>query len=281
MEISIIIPCYNSGIYLQDALDSIAMSDTIDKIDHEIIIVDDGSTDEFTVNFLKQLQNNNCVLLRQPNKGPAAARNTGVKAAKAPALLFLDADNKIRPAFLSKALKILNKNQADIVYGKPHFFGEISRDTFSPGPFQMNAILLTNYIDVCSVIRKSVWEGLGGFDEAPILIGFEDWEFWINAGGAGYRFQYVNEVFFDYRVNPTSLLAGKNNKENYDHVVDYVYDKHAKKVQKAYRNLYPKFLVYERDQSLPVRSFFKFFYMKYIKPYYNYEKKWQKALKEQ
>jgi glycosyltransferase involved in cell wall biosynthesis len=279
MDISIIIPCYNSGAYLSDAIDSISNSTNIDTIAHEIIIVDDGSTDEYTLNFLKQLDKPNCVVLHQPNQGPASARNTGVKASNAAALLFLDSDNKIRPNFICEALQALKKRKTDIVYGKPHFFGDINRDVFSPGPFKMNNILLTNYIDMCSVMRKKVWERTGGFDEALVLIGFEDWEFWIRAGGAGYKFQFINQVFFDYRVNSNSLLASKNVKDNYDKVVDYVYEKHAKKVQKAYRTLYPQLLIYERDQRLPFRSFFKFCYMKYIKPFYNHEKKWQKALK--
>jgi glycosyltransferase involved in cell wall biosynthesis len=281
MDISIIIPCYNSGAYLCDALSSISNSKNINTIDHEIIIIDDGSTDEFTINFLDELNIENCTIIHQQNRGPASARNTGVKASNAPNLLFLDSDNKIRPNFINTALRILKKGKADIVYGKAHFFGDINRDVFKAGPFDMNSILLTNYIDMCSVMRKKVWEGVGGFDEALVLMGFEDWEFWIRAGAGGYTFQFVNEVLFDYRVNSTSLLANKNVKENYDNVVDYVYEKHAKKIQKAYRNLYPQFLVYERDQRLPLRSFFKFFYMKYIKPFYNYEKKWQKALKQQ
>lgn len=281
MDISIIIPCYNSGVYLSDALHSISNSKNINNIDFEIIIVNDGSTDEFTINFLNELSIENCTVLHQENRGPASARNTGVKESKAPNLLFLDSDNKIRPDFISTALRILKRNKADIIYGKPHFFGDLTRDVFKPGPFDMNSILLTNYIDMCSIMRKSVWEGVNGFDEALVLMGFEDWEFWIRAGSAGYNFHFVNEVLFDYRINSTSLLANKNVKENYDNVVDYVYEKHAKKVQRAYRNLYPQFLVYERDQRLPLRSFFKFFYMKYVKPFYNYEKKWQKALKQQ
>jgi glycosyltransferase involved in cell wall biosynthesis len=279
MDVSIIIPCYNSGQYLGEALDSILNSKNIGNIDYEIIIVNDGSTDQLTIDLLSEIKLTNCTVLHQPNQGPASARNTGVRASKAPNLIFLDSDNRLRSNFISAALKILKNTRADIVYGKPHFFGEQSRDVFTPGPFEMNSILLTNYIDMCSAIRKKVWEGIGGFDEALILMGFEDWEFWIRAGAAGYKFKFVNEVFYDYRINATSLLANKNVTENYNNVVDYVYEKHAKKIQKAYRNLYPQFLVYKRDQSLPLRSFFKFCYMKYIKPFYNYEKKWHRALK--
>src|ERR1700753_4343673 len=108
MDLSIIIPCYNSGCYLYEALESIERSEDIASIRYEIIIVDDGSTDEATIKLLNDLNIANCPVLRQQNAGPAAARNTGVKVAKAPYLSFLDSDNHVRPGFINKGINLLN-----------------------------------------------------------------------------------------------------------------------------------------------------------------------------
>src|SRR4051812_30462131 len=97
--VSIIIPCYNSGKYLPEALDSISAYP--DKGMYEVIIINDGSTDELTLSLLNNLQQNGeHIVLHQENKGPAAARNAGVKMAKAPYLLFLDSDNKIESNYI-------------------------------------------------------------------------------------------------------------------------------------------------------------------------------------
>ena len=266
---------------MKEALDSIRASQDISNINYEVIIIDDGSTDECTINFLRELDCSVYLILHQQNKGPASARNTGVRASKAAHLLFLDSDNILKEEFIVTGLKLLKETDADIIYGNPEFFGDATRKVFTPGPFNLNMILLSNYIDMCSMIRKTVWDETGGFDEAPVLIGFEDWEFWIRAGAEGYKFKFLNKALYYYRINDNSLLAQKNVKDNYDKVVDYVYDKHFKKVQRAYRGLYTEYLICKRDQTLPLRSFFKFSYIKYIKPFFDLEKRGFRNYKQQ
>lgn len=118
--VSIVIPCYNHGAYIQEAIDSI----TVDKIAYpiEIIIVDDGSSDNATHAKLEALQTAGYHVIFQKNGGPASARNTGVANAKGQYILPLDADNKISPDYINKAMPLLLKEDIDIVYARPIFW---------------------------------------------------------------------------------------------------------------------------------------------------------------
>ena len=105
--ISIVIPCYNSGIYITEAVTSVKESSFTN---YEIIIVDDGSSDLHTLSVLRQLEHQKCKLIVQANGGPAAARNSGVRVAKGEYLFFLDSDNKIHPEYLEKSVKIMMRS---------------------------------------------------------------------------------------------------------------------------------------------------------------------------
>ena len=120
--VSIVIPCYNHGQYIQEALDSIE----VQKINYavEIIIVDDGSSDAATLQKLDDLKALNYTVIHQTNGGPGKARNAGIQVAMGKYILPLDADNKISPDYINKAVPVLEKNDADIVYAAPQFFGD-------------------------------------------------------------------------------------------------------------------------------------------------------------
>jgi len=269
MYISVVIPCYNSGQYLDDALKSVIASHNINANDYEIIVVDDGSTDKQTLDMISEIDIYNCTVVHQENKGPGGARNTGVRLAKGKYVLFLDSDNKIRSNFMATAMRILNKTDADIVYGKPAFFGTTTKPRFETGEFAIESMLVTNHIDVCSMIRKSTFEAIGGFDEDRKLIAFEDWEMWIRAGAAGCKFHFVNEVMFDYRITNNSLLDEKNNTNNYEAVVAILYQKYGKLILDTYRKIGIGYSVYRRDEKRPFRTFFKNCYYNYFYRFVN------------
>lgn len=115
--ISIVIPCFNHGKYIADALQSIA--NTQIQYSYEIIIVDDGSTDSLTINKLLELEQAGFHIIRQQNGGPAKARNTGIEQAIGKYILPLDADNKIHPNYINKGIPLLESGFADIIYAKP------------------------------------------------------------------------------------------------------------------------------------------------------------------
>jgi glycosyltransferase involved in cell wall biosynthesis len=88
--VSVIIPCFNHGEFLPEAVASVA---AIERPDVELIVVDDGSTDERTCQEIDAIIAQGIKVVRQENKGVAAARNAGVLVAKGQYILPLDADN--------------------------------------------------------------------------------------------------------------------------------------------------------------------------------------------
>lgn len=268
MDISVIIPCYNSGQYLGDALTSVA-EQQIAPGTYEIIIVDDGSTEKETLDFLSRLSMEKYTVIHQENKGPGGARNTGVRMARGKYLLFLDSDNKIRKKFMSTAQHILESTDADIVYGKPAFFGATTLPRFKTWEFEMESMLVTNHIDVCSMMRKDKFEQLGGFDEDRRLIAFEDWELWIRAGAAGAKFHFIDEVMFDYRITNHSLLDERNDEANYQKVVELIYQKYRNLILETYKKIGVAYSVYKRDEQRPFRTFLKHLYYKYFYRMFN------------
>ncbi len=225
--VSIVIPCYNHGEYLQEALDSI----NIDNINYpvEIIIVDDGSSDHATIQKLDSLKKLNYTIIHQENGGPGKARNTGINIAVGKFILPLDADNKINPDYINKAVPILEKDLADIVYAVPEFFGDTSnkKRQFKVRPFDDLGLVTGNCADACAVFRKEVWIKNEGYDEAMPYFGFEDWDFWINASKHNFRFHFIKEKLFYYRILNNSMIAGFDNRERNVLIHRYLAKKHA------------------------------------------------------
>ncbi len=262
-DISIIIPCYNSGSYIQEAIDSV-LAYSGNKA-YEIIIINDGSDDAHTLSLLALYSGKGYTVLSQENKGPAAARNCGCQHARSEYLLFLDSDNKIRPEYIDKGIEILDKfPDVGVVHGNPAFFGDTINARFNTRPFDFFAILMSNYIDICTVIRKKVWQDTGGFDEAKILFGHEDWEFWIRVGASAWKFHHIEETLFDYRVRHNSLIINSSGSENIMELRKYVYNKHLEIYIRHHRILYELFLIYQNDTRRPFRSFTKYFYRKFF-----------------
>ncbi len=261
LVLSVLIPCYNAGRYLLDALESVVSYP--EKDFYEIIIVNDGSTDSATITILDSLAKQGYQIITQENKGPAAARNVAAKNAKGKYLLLLDSDNKVRHNYISKGIKILeDMPEISIVHGRPFFFGNTgSSRLFEAGKFDLSKILTGNYIDTCTIIRRSAWDQLGGQDEESLV---EDWELWIRAGGANLNFFYIDEFCFDYRIVPDSLTECIV-EEKWQYQAHYIYKKHLNLLIEQYKLLYVEKLIYQQDQQQPFRSFLKFFFNKYLK----------------
>jgi glycosyltransferase involved in cell wall biosynthesis len=232
--VSIIITCYNLGEYLQEAIDSIKRYPNHE--DYEIILVNDGSTNENTKTIIEQLIQNDPSInyINQINLGLAKARNNGIKAAKGHYIIPLDADNTVRPEFITQTIHILNNNpNVEVVHGNAQNFGNKTNIWYSR-PFYFPEMLLNNYIDACAGIRKSTWEKMNGYDENMPVMGFEDWDLWLRMANAGYHFEYVNEIFFDYRVRTNSMLVDAWKKRKI--LLDYIFNKKELKHLAVFRD---------------------------------------------
>lgn len=260
--ISVVIPCYNSGQFLPDALASVLGYAGPEP--YEVIVVDDGSTDELTQEVLRRAAEQGCRVFRQPNAGPAAARNTGIAQARGEFILFLDSDNKIRHDYLTQGVAVLRQYpRVGVVYGRANFFGDDTAPRFTGQPFDSYKLLSYNFIDMCSVIRRRMWEELGGLDENRLIIGHEDWEFWIRAFGAGWQFHYLDQVLFDYRIRHNSLITQAIIPEAAAKMKEYIFHKHTKIYLATYERMFQAYDAYQYDKARPVRSLVKFLYLKY------------------
>ncbi len=202
--ISIIIPCYNHGKYIQETLDSIERARG--KYLLEVIIVNDGSTDIETITVLKNIEEKGYFVINQKNGGLGNARNNGIRIAKGKYILPLDSDNIVEKPYLNEAIEILETQlNVDIVYGNALYFGEKSGG-WIVGHYDFESLKRRNYIDACAVYRKSIWENTGGYDEKMPKMGLEDWDFWINCSLHQYHFFYLDKFCFSYRVLKNSMI---------------------------------------------------------------------------
>ncbi len=259
--VSVIIPCYNSGTYLPEALASVEAYQG--SYAYEIIIINDGSTDAYTLEYLRELETRGYSILHQENKGAAAARNTGVRAAQGKYLLLLDSDNRIRPAYLEKGIPVLeSRPDVGVVYGNAHFFGDTTRKGFKAAVFDGSQLFISNALDMCTLVRKTVWEQVGGLDEQ--IPGCEDWEFWIRVTQTDWQFFHISETLFDYRIRSGSL-SDFTNLETDDRIYAYIYAKHARTIREQYQMNRKKARLYDKAIEQPFRYFFKFIFNKYFK----------------
>lgn len=199
---SFIIPCFNHGKYLDRCLSSIA---NIKDIPYEILIVDDGSTEEATIVTLKRLADSGYQVIHQENSGPGAARNNGISKAKGEYIVPLDADDMIRTAYVSQAYELLRQHEnIHAVYANYQQFGE-RNDIMQHAPYSLQHLLLTNNIGACVIFRKSCWQQVGGYDETLRNgLGWEDWDLWLNFAYHGFVFQHLDIIGYDYQYHNQS-----------------------------------------------------------------------------
>lgn len=201
-KVSIIIPCYNYAHYLPEAFSSV-MGQTFQ--DFEIIIVNDGSTDntnEVVENLITLLPGHTVKLITTPNSGnPAFPRNIGVMESRGSYILFLDADDMLMPTFLEECVKILDGTAAiSIAYTDQIYFDEKKNWTVFTYEYDFDNLLNANFMSYCSLFRRKVWDDVGG---VPTDVGYEDWDFWIMGGLLGHYALRIPKPLFCYRQHET------------------------------------------------------------------------------
>jgi glycosyltransferase involved in cell wall biosynthesis len=216
-RVSIVIPTYNRARLLREALQS-ALAQT--HADGEVIVVDDGSTDE-TAAVVAEC-GDTVRYLRQENAGVAAARNRGAGAATGDYLHFLDSDDILHPQAIERLLALLEAHpEAGMAYGQtsvgtpdgppsPLFVPDGARPTgVCPGASELRHLLRRNYIHLgAALLRRSVWERIGGFNPAFQSI-CEDWDVWVRAATTS-AVGYMPHVVLGYRLQPDGLTSHYN-----------------------------------------------------------------------
>ena len=172
--ISIVIPLFNKANQIAQTINSV-LSQTF--MDFEIIIVDDGSTDD-SIAEVQKFDDGRIRVIHQKNSGVSAARNRGIKEAKYDLIAFLDADDEWKPDYLDVQYRLSQQYPECSVFACNYEFhnpnGEIIPTIIRKLPFKSDTGILTNYFEVASVshppicsisvmVRKSAIENIGGF----------------------------------------------------------------------------------------------------------------------
>lgn len=209
--VSVIMPAYNVEAYLGEAIDSV-LAQTYG--DFEILLVDDGSTDGTrAVAEAWAARDGRVRVLTRPNGGISTARNHAMGAAAAPVFAILDSDDLWEPAYLEAQLAILEGDPAvDIVTGNAWFLGgpldgRPARPCPDPRPDPDLAGIIGDETSVfiMTVFRRRVYETIGGFDET--FRTNEDYDYWLRAALAGFRFRRNDRPLGRYRRRHDSLSA--------------------------------------------------------------------------
>jgi glycosyltransferase involved in cell wall biosynthesis len=202
--VSVIVPCYNGGHFLDDLCASLAAQTFRD---FETIIVDDGSTEEATRRKLASLDPAIRVV-RQENRRMAGARNSGFRATRGEFVLPLDCDDRLDPSFLAETVAILRDAPPEVgfVFAHVRLVGDM--DGVMPRHFNPFDQLFLNQLPYCMLIRHSAWETAGGEDEA-MRDGGEDWEFSIRLLRAGFRGMEIAKPLLIYRVSLDGTLMSR------------------------------------------------------------------------
>ena len=211
--VSVIMPAYNVAPYIGEAIGSVLAQTHRDL---ELMIVDDGSTDAtamIAAHFAGRDPRVN--LLRQPNGGISSARNHALRCSKGDVLAILDSDDVWEPEFLEAQLEILRTNpDVDVVTGNGWFLGSRLhgrpvRPWPDPRPQPDLAAIIGDEeaIFIMSVMRRRVYETTGPFDES--MRTNEDYDYWLRAAAAGFRFFRNDRPLAHYRRRDDSLSANE------------------------------------------------------------------------
>lgn len=202
-RVAVVIPCFNDGGTLGDAVAS------VDRQDEpvELVIVDDGSTDEETRHVLDRLDAQGRRVVRRPNGGLSAARMTGVEATSAPYLFPLDADDELASGAIGRLADALDTHpDAKLAWGDIEIFDAV--DLHVKGVDRLDPWHLTYVNDLpgTTLIRREALLDAGGY---VLPNGYEDWDLWLTFVERGWNGVHVPGVTLRYRRR-----AGRMNEDS-------------------------------------------------------------------
>jgi len=210
VRVSLIIATFNHARFLGAAIDS-ALAQTLGAVD--VIVVDDGSTDD-TPSVLARYAGRVRVL-RQPNRGLAAARNAGLAAARGTYVAFLDADDVMAPTKLAAQLEMLERSPTigwtycDVLIETVATRTTVTAsERFGYGARALDGWLFPELIHgnfipaIAPMIRRTALDAAGGFDER--LTALEDWDMWLRLSLIA-EARYTPAVLVTYRIRPGGM----------------------------------------------------------------------------
>jgi len=216
--VSVIMPCYNAAQHIREAIDSV-LGQSWPNV--ELIIIDDGSTDE-SVEIIKSY-GDQVTLLRQDNQGPFPARNNGLRKARGEYIAFIDADDWWQRDFLEKMITTLEKHHADLSYcGWQNVGKHANHDQpFIPAAYEKQDIVAA-FLHGCpwpihaAVIKQSVVSAVHGFSEQHFSS--MDYDFWLRILGHTNNIVLLPEVLAFYRWHGSGQISANKARQVIDAV---------------------------------------------------------------
>ena len=214
-DIEAVITSYNQGPMILEAVQSLCNQTLIPE---KIIIVDDGSTDEYSLNILNEIEKNTDLLIPvvihyQENGGVSSARNAGIKKSQASMLLILDGDDKLEPTYIEYVSNLLCDNPSMVAASSwMHTFGVLDA-VVRPTGGNIVPFLSHNCCPATHILRREVYEQCGGYDESMRSV-FEDWDFFLSMleTAPEANIGMVEKPLINYRTAPASANVKSMNK---------------------------------------------------------------------
>lgn len=199
--VSVIIPSFNNGTYIKTAIESV-LCQTYKNI--EILVIDDGSTDNTEETLKKFLDNNKIIYIKKENGGPASARNMGIELSKGEYVAFLDSDDVWVKTKLEKQIYAIENSDAVIVHTQRFYIHDnvqIEKSENITIGKSLRDLLKNNYIVNSSVLIKKDIIKKYLFDDKPEMFAVEDYALWLNLKSLEYKFAFIDESLTGYRIH--------------------------------------------------------------------------------
>lgn len=203
MLISIVIPIYNTKPeFIQECLDSTnLLKHEANITNYEVILINDGSTNKETLQFLENIKAtnyNHYQIINKENGGLSSARNAGIAIAKGKYIFPLDSDDKVNHNIKYFIEYLHQDSDAEIIFGDLSIFGD-KIEYHKLRPFYPSELwLFNNKLCACSIYTKDIWQKVNGYDETFKTC--EDWDFWCRCASVGAKFHYLPYPNYDYRI---------------------------------------------------------------------------------
>ena len=222
-SVSVVIPCFNDGRFLTEALKSV-LSQTLLPV--EIFVINDGSTDPKTIKLLHNINMPEVAVIHQGNRGLGGARNSGVRNATGKYVYFCDADNVLYPNCLASLVDLMEgQEDALVASSRIRILGGPMHGTVWCEPYNPYLLLVNNQWDAGIMLRReAALEHDLRYDDSMRCHGYEDWDLNIRLAKTGRPVLFHPEPLYQYRVRGGSLLT--RSRKQYVEILSYLRQKH-------------------------------------------------------
>ena len=254
MKISVIIPTYNCADYIKNAINSVLFQKY--RGDIEVIVVDDGSTDNTKKVLEEYIKNKQIIYIKQKNKGQASARNTGFKKSTGELIAFLDSDDTWNQDKLTKQIEKFKYEKVGLVYTGVEWYHSIDNEIIKIKIPRIKGkvfkkLLLHNFLTTSTIILRR--EAFEDFNFAKKYSYVEDYDLWLRVSKK-WKVDYVKEVLCKYRIHDNN--HSRNLEVHYANAKPLI-ESYTKEVSKSFLKKSLWYLNFDTAYSYYKRRYYK------------------------